>query len=151
MVFELEMPVARLEEESGWWATCLEQWGTIISPSSHQAATCHFGARFMALVNNHISVDQVVECSLHQCLGYPKPLVLHVFFPWLLPLFPFKSNQCWMILMAQDCAGGWLHSYPKGAAVDQGHDGIISYLQIYYLMIFTYIYILDVTWCWLIL
>ena len=81
------------------------------------SATCPFRARFIRLVNDHISVDQVVECFLHQCLWYPHAIGFawffsHGFSQW----FPISDH--W--ILAQDCAGGWLHSYPEGAAVDQG-------------------------------
>ena len=82
------------------------------------SATCPFRARFIRLVNDHISADQVVECFLHQCLWYPHAIgfAIGCGFPWLFPMVSHRDH--W--ILAQDCAGGWLHSYPEGAAVDQG-------------------------------
>ena len=78
------------------------------------SATCPFRARFIRLVNDHISVDQVVECFLHQCLWYPHAIgFAWFFFPWLFPMvshqkrpLDFGPGLCWWVapLVSRRCS-----------------------------------------------
>ena len=89
------------------------------APSSQAATICNLSLSCTLHPTRQWSHFSWPSCRMFSSsvLVVP-PLVSHGFFShgfsqW----FPIKSDH-W--ILAQDCAGGWLHSYPEGAAVDQG-------------------------------